>query len=560
MLACFRLSSKYFFKNRRSKRFKLWFVIMHMKIYKMLAATFLAALKREAGVNEDLEAEETLTQNGAISNSAVDLSGNREGLVGLFYKTVRGVDKEILHNYLKKAVNENLIDTILISFYVRDCRGGKGERDIARNCFLYLAELSEENSGFEKNEELKTALQKVLHLLPEYGRWDDLIVLSKVDSMRGHIYKILRKQLRKDISYQTDGKPCSLLAKWMPTEKHKLDKELNFVEKFCQYTNISKKTYRNVLSGLRQYLDILERKMCFNDWYSIDYSQVPSCAMHKFKGLFLKHDKIRFTEWQESLAKPEQKTKVNARQLFPYEIIREYYSVKNEDKLLEAQWESLVESIRSSSNSLNNTLTVCDTSGSMESGTGNVKPIHVALGLSLILSEIMEGPYKNKVITFSNVPKYVDLTNCRYLSNKIKLLKKADWDMNTDLQAVFNLVLRTAKNHKLSNEDMPKRIMIISDMQFDQATPRNNRTNFQEIDRKYKKSGYDRPQLVFWNVNGSFNDFPVQVHDSGTVLVSGFSPIIAKYLLNGDNINSFDIVRNTLDNPRYSTLRTLMEA
>lgn len=497
-----------------------------------------------------LDDTETLTANGALTNAVVDLSGKREGLMGLFYKSVRGVTDDMLFEYLEKSVSEDVISAILIVFYIRDCRGGKGERDIARKCFKYLLD--------KPNREL---LYKVLHKIPEYGRWDDLILLSEQEECRNAIYKILVDQLKTDILTMKENKPISLLAKWMPTEKHKLDKQLNFVTNFCKYNKSSPKNYRRTMSSLRRHLDILERKICNGEWSIVDYSTVPSCAMQKLKKAFAKHDSDRFEEWKNKLSNPNEKVKVNAGQLFPYEVVKDYFPAHEKDALLEAQWKVLVDQLKSSKgpNNMHNSLVVCDVSGSMECGGSKIVPIHVAISLSILLSEVTAEPFTNKVITFSEKPVFFNL-NASSLFDKIQLLRKAPWDMNTDLQSVFNLVLHTANAQKTKNENMPKRIIIISDMQFDSACTANNKTNYQNIKRTYHRYGFDMPQLVFWNVNGSSDDFPVQIRDNGTILLSGFSARIVRDLLDGNDITPWNIVENVLSNSRYQELKTLMES
>jgi hypothetical protein len=500
---------------------------------------------------QEQEQERALTQNGALSNAVADLSSEREGLISLFYKTVRGINTEDLMEYLHKSSIENVLNTILITFYIRDCRGGKGEREIGRLCFDKLMQ----------SPSTRSYLEKVLRQIPEYGRWDDLILLSSNVESRKKIYKILYEQLLQDRAAMDNKQPCSILAKWMPTEKHRLDKQLGFVEAFCNYARISKKQYRRMLSSLRDYLNILERKMCNGEWSVIDYSTVPSCAMHRFKKAFHKHDDERFNAWKRKLNNPaENKVKVNAGQLFPYEIVQNYDTIEAPDELLEAQWKVLVEQAKQArqTGSLQNSLVVCDVSGSMTSRcSGNIQPLHVAVSLALLLSEITSAPFDNKVITFSERPVFFNAIG-NSLYDRIKKLKNAPWGMNTNLQAVFQLILRTADFNRTSKENMPKRIIIISDMQFDQACHKNHVTNFQQIDQEYHRYGYERPQIVFWNVNGTFKNFPVQIHDTGAVLISGFNAQIIKYLLDDKDITPWNIVMNTLSNERYERLRVIM--
>lgn len=490
------------------------------------------------------------TANGAISNAVVDPTDRVEGLMGLFYKSVRGVDSETICQRLKKAMQEDPIKAIQIVFHIRDCRGGKGERHIGNTCFSRLMDWEElYNDGL---------FAKVIDKIPEYGRWDDLVLLTGSRRQCDRIFTIISDQLKSDIGALLAKQPTSLLAKWMPTEGHKLDRETQFVDRFCEFQKITKRAYRKRISSLRAHIDIVERKLCANEWSVIDYSKVPSCAMHKLKKAFKEHDSERFNKWVGSLSDATKNTKVNAKQLFPYEITREYIGnsdwVRSSkvDPLREAQWKELVKNTAI----LKNSLIVCDVSGSMYSGLNSIRPIDVAISLTLLISESMPEPFHNKAITFSENPKFHEIRG-ETLLDRIKSLKRADWGMSTNLQAVFNLILDTARRCKLKSEDMPKRIIIISDMQFNSAYP-NRATNYDVIKDKYRTHDYTMPQIVFWNVSGSYKDYPVQTTDAGTVLISGFNTAIIKYLLDGVDITPIDIVNNVINSERYSELATIM--
>jgi hypothetical protein len=277
--------------------------------------------------------------------------------------------------------------------------------------------------------------------------------------------------------------------------------------------------------------------------------------MHKLEKACARNDPKGFTQWKEGLEKGE--TKVNALQLFPHEIIKKYLSLKDKDMLLEVQWKEIREYTKKL-NTFKSTMVVCDVSGSMMSGNNGVIPIHVALALGILISECVDYPFTNNVITFHDKPTNVNIDG-NSLFEKIRKLQNIPWGMNTNIQAVFDLLLDAAKINKLTNETMVKQIIIVSDMQWDQACSGNILTNFETARLKFKSAGYELPQLVFWNVNGKYKDFPVAIDESGTALISGFSQSILKYLLDGKEVTPWGILLNTINSDRYKKIRDVLE-
>lgn len=485
-----------------------------------------------------------ITDNGAVSNALVDRKLEREGLMGLFYKSVRGVEDNILRSYIEKAADEDIIKAILLAFHIRDCRGGKGERDIARKCFDALSNKTE-------------LLEKVLHLIPEYGRWDDLVYLfTNNPAMRDKIFDIIHTRLEEDLGLMQEGRPISLCAKWLPTERYSLDKKGKFVRQYVKYYDLAKDEYRKkYISPLRKYLDIVETKLCSKTFGEIDYSKVPSCAMHKLEKAFARNDPERFNQWKAGLEKGE--TKVNALQLFPHEIVKKYLSLGTKDALLEAQWKEILEHTKKL-NTFKNSMVVVDVSGSMMSGSTGVIPLHVALALGILISECVIQPFTNNVITFHDKPTNVNI-EASSLFEKLRKLQRAPWGMSTNIQAVFDLLLDAAKINKLPNENMIKQVFIVSDMQFNIACPGNMLTNFETARLKFKSAGYDLPQLVFWNVNGKFNEYPVTIDETGTILISGFSQSVLKYIIEGQEVTPWGILLNTINSERYKKIRDILE-
>jgi hypothetical protein len=511
------------------------------------------------------------TWNGAVSLSTPDPSGKKSGRLGLYFKSVRGLNTPRLHQYIREAAQESLIDAFLLAFHIRDCRGGKGERDMGRKAFTWL---------FLNHP---TEFTKIVPLLAEYGRWDDLLQLfpdvldlSDLDltrrnydanipdetelvyirDLQQNIVQLFAQQLRTDLANMDKGDPVSIAAKWAPTEGDSLDRKHNTVRYLSGELGTSLREYRKeVIGPLRTHLCIVEKFMCSRDWNSIEFSKVPSCAMKRLKKAFEKHTPDTFKAWKIKLQKGD--VSVNAKQLFPHELIHEIRTKHASDEVCESQWRVLEEEVKKLGK-LSDALVMVDSSGSMmyNLGNRNVLPIDVSLAMGIIVSNAVEGPFHNHILSFSNKPEFVVLKNGS-LHDRYKTLVNMSWSMNTNLQAAFDLILRRACACKLNQEDMPKRLFIISDMQFDVAC--STSTNFQVIKRKYVTAGYKLPQIVFWNVVGSSSDFPVTFDDNGTAMISGFSPSIMKAILESGDFTPYSILRSTLDGERYKPVRNALE-
>ena len=352
----------------------------------------------------------------------------------------------------------------------------------------------------------------------------------------------------------TQGKPCSLAAKWAPTEGDSLDRKSGVFKSLATEMKVSPRALRKqYLTPLRAYLKIVERFMCDREWGEIDYNKVPSCAMKRLKKSFEKHDETRFQEWRDALQKGDPKVaKVNAKQLQPHELVREMRTSCHADGVCAAQWKIMEEECMKNG-SLDNDIAVVDTSTSMHSP--DYLPYDVACAMGLLISKCSVGKFKHHVLTFNSVPAFAVIKDAP-IYDRWRQLSSISWGGSTNIQATFELILNRGKECKLTQEDMPKRLWIISDMQFNQVNGYGAVTNFEAIEKMYAASGYTRPQIVFWNVNGSSSDFPVSVGDHGTALISGFSPSVMKAVLEGDDsFSPYGIMRKSLDSDRLQPVR-----
>jgi len=448
-----------------------------------------------------LTSGDALTANGAITNSTTD-----SALLDLFavMGSLRGQTEDTIINLWIKAFNEHSIYALQMLLWCRDCRGGAGERRTFRIIYNWLKK--------NKSDIAHVITQKIY----DVGRWDDM---WKSGDLSGYELDVIKNNLDN-----------SLLCKWLPRK----GKEFYVIAKHC------KMSYGDFRRHLAKHSKTVEQQMSKNDWANIVYPHVPSKAMSIYSKAFGKHDQKRFGEFITKLEKGE--VKVNASTLFPHDLIKDFYSGKNQSLIAE-QWKALPN--YSSENE--NILVVADVSGSMTSGCGSVLPIHASIALAIYASERNAGMFKDYFITFSSTPKLQKLSGT--FPERVRQLQTAEWGMSTDLQAVFNLILNQAIKYKVPANEMPTKVIIISDMEFNSCCA--NSTNFETISKKFNQSEYQLPSLVFWNVNGRPGNNPIKLKDKNVALISGYSPSVIPAIL-GDSINPLQIMLNTICKERYS--------
>lgn len=514
------------------------------------------------------------TWNNAVSLVSADPSGQVAGRMALFFKGVRGLNIPQLYNYIRDASKENLVDAFVLAFNLRDARGGKGERELGRKCLVWLF------------INYPDEFEMVLPLISDYGRYDDLLqffpgvldltnldhvrrnyvadvpdkrALERLQSLQRKVVQLYAQRMLEDRKSMDDGNVVTLAAKWSPTENDSLDRTTGVFKTLAQEMKVTPRNLRKQYNTpLRAYLKVVESFICSGQWDKVNYNQVPGHAMKKLRKAFEKHDEQRFVAWREALKKNDPKVaKVNAKTIHPHEIVREIRTKGCHDDVLEAQWRVLVEETKKLG-SLEHTLVVCDVSGSMESP--NHLPMDISCALGMLISECVHGAFRNHIITFSADPTFFEIPDGTAF-DRYRKVKSAPWGMNTNLQKTFEMILRRGQECKLSDDDMPKRIIIVSDMQFDQIEgggyygSRSSQTNFEAVDEMYRNAGFTRPQIVFWNVNGSSGDFPVTAGENGTALVAGASPSTLKAIINGADFTPNGIMRQTLDDERYNPVR-----
>jgi hypothetical protein len=486
------------------------------------------------------------TENGQIARSStgshlLDLYGT----VG----SLRTRPQDVIDMFAAAFKEDALLATKL-SFHARNIRGGLGERLVSRAMWRWLA------------INMPEIMKKNLHLVPAFGRFDDLYAFIETP-IEDEVWAFVDSVLKGDYRKAMDGKPVSLLAKWLKSVNASSPKTRALGKYTAMQLGMSERSYRKLLSNLRSYMDnaVVETKMSKNNWSEIDYEKVCSKAMANNRKAFGRHDNERFVAYIAAVEKGE--AKINSSTLYPYDILEKMgmienyegytwsrsndkhptFSLRTWDSVLEAQWKALPDYVESG----DNVLIVADTSGSMAG-----RPLHTSVGLAVYFADHNKGAFAHKFITFSSVPSFVTIKGAT-MKEKVACIPAIC--ENTDLNAVFELILSTAVQNNVPQEELPKSIVVISDMEIDHATNdyRSGRkqTFTDLLKQKYAEHGYILPNIVYWCVDSRHNVFHAEMNDEGVQLASGQSPSVFKSILNGVNFSPYDAMVEVLNSEAY---------
>lgn len=541
------------------------------------------------------------TENGAITyntsdNSVLDLFG----VVG----ALRTRTPDEITELVRKSYDTDPLLTMKTLFYARDVRGGLGERRTVNIALEFLVGYAPE------------AVRKNLELIAGYGRWDDLLNLVQYDVLKTDVVKIVSNQLAKDSYSETP----SLLAKWMPSENSGLTakkaikrimkqldalgdndywkrselenriKKLQHVKLtpaskskayvWQKHLGLTPKEYRQTLANLRKRINVLESKMTAQEWGTIDYSKIPSKAGLLYREAFLRNDKERYEAYLASLE--EGTATVNSSTLFPYEIISKItndkcrFEINNPQMipLYNAMWENMADF---SAEDFGDSLAVLDLSDSM-TWENNAQAMKTALSMGLFFAENNKGRFKNYVMPFSTDASITPIRGEGFVARVKNLLHDNQYSIggSTNIKAVFEYILQVGVSEKLTQSQLPKRIVIISDMEFDSGISFEGRseqvrhympnvkripkdvqfaTLFNGMETLYKSYGYTLPSVVFWNAQSRNDNYPVKMNQKGLQLVSGYSTSILKALVSGkEELTAYDLMLDTLNTERYSNV------
>lgn len=503
----------------------------------------------------------THTENGATvysttNNACLDAFGSLGAM--------RFSDEADIIRMFSNAYYEDKELALKMAFYMRDIRGGQGQRRVFRTIIRWLAE--------NYPNDVINNLDNILY----YGRGDDYLCLFGTDVEFPALKKI-KEIICNDISSMMDGKECSLLAKWLPSENASSEETKKFAKKIINFMGISPREYRKTLSGLRKYIDVTEVKMSSNNWDKINYNTVPAKAAMNYSDAFMRHDMDNYVDYLQHLSVG--RAKINSASLFPVDIIHKVYEKyghldKKDRVVLDAMWKALPNYLDGKEET---GICVVDTSGSMWG-----LPLEVAVSLGMYCADKCHGPFKDHFITFSSRPQLVELRG-NDIVEKVHNIHTIVED--TNIEAVFDLILRTAINNNCKQEDIPSKLYIISDMQFNEAqgycdssyysysywynTKPKPKPFMQIMRKKFEDAGYKMPVLIYWNVRASkCGMFHEKFDGEDIAMVSGYSASLFKSIIEGttyeetvdskgnvtvkEKVDPVTVMLTTLNSERYS--------
>lgn len=504
----------------------------------------------------------SVTENGAVgyrttTHALLDLN--------FMVSSLRNRDEEFIINEFVKAYYESPKYAVKWLFFLRDILEGMGERRTFRICMKYLV---------KSHPEIAKA---VMRLIPEYGRYDDLFVFVGTN-LSDDVCDFMKEQLEHDLAAMKENKPISLLAKWLPSINTSSQEARKYARLLTNKFGMSEREYRKTLSALRAYGNIVEVKMSASNWKTIEYEKVPAKANLKYDAAFTKHDRERRAEYLFKVFMGE--TKLNGKGIMPYEVVHrflkgKYYQVGLKDDLLaELMWANIVEQGFQNDWGFDDCIVVADGSGSMyanASGSTSITAIEIGSSLAIYFAEQLKGIFHNKAITFSSRPQLIDLDKGKSLKEKLEIMLAYNEVANTNIEAVFSMLLDMAISNEVPAEELPKQVLIISDMEFDSASAPGywQRKNgewkeftpalFETIGQRYREAGYQVPRLIFWNVCGRTDTIPQIENEEGICLLSGFSQNAMKIAANRERKDPYESLLQVLDSPRYDAVERAIE-
>ena len=502
----------------------------------------------------------TYTENGAVTHTTT-----KSALLDMFAMgaAMRSRSNEDVILMFRKAFAENPVYALKCLFYIRDIRGGQGERRFFRLC---MKDMAKNNAD---------AAKRNLKYVPEFGRWDDLYVFEGT-SLEKDAFEFMKNQLALDVECKTP----SLLAKWLKSENTSSKESRRLGNKTRIAFGMNHKQYRKTLAVLRERINIVERLMSENRWDEIEFDKIPSRAGMIYKNAFARHDLERVQSEKDVVSyadfAKDKDTKVNAKALYPYECVAEalklfrtgsYYSMRNlpamDDTtrlMVNKYWDNLTDYFNGATF---NGIAVVDTSGSMVRGDA-AAPINVAISLGLYCAERAQGPFAGNYISFASRPQLIKTEGVDFV-DKVQRIYKTNLVDDTNIEATFDLMLNTAIQNRCSQDDLPQNVIIISDMEFNSATgggwhrhpntiftTNNAETLLEGIAKKWAAHGYEMPHLIFWNVDARQNNIPM-IGNGRISYVSGMSPTIFETIMSGKT--GYDLMMEKLDSDRYAVIQ-----
>ena len=485
------------------------------------------------------ETKWTRTENGAValnttSNACLDLFGTIGAL--------RGADETRIARLFEEAYKENPLLATKILFYARDIRGDKettglGERRVFRIILKYAALHHPE------------CIRPNLDLIGVYGRYDDLYELIGTP-LEDDMWSAMKKQFEEDKANLEKGNVISLLAKWIKTADASSEKTRKLGIKTALKLGYNIYDFKRIVRAMRKHLRIVEGLMSTNQWDKITYSEVPSRAMMIYRNAFKKHDEDRFNQFAQKAVTGE--VKINSATLYPYDIIERMIDNWNwrcavngtEENILQAQWDALPNYVEEGTNAI----VIADTSGSMCG-----RPMDTAVSLAIYFAQRNTGAYKNLWMNFSSRPSYQTIKG-KTLKQILSNIDYDNWSGSTNCAAAFELILNTAIKNHVSVDEMPKSLIIISDMEFDWCGGQNW-SFYEEMRARFAQYGYEIPTVIFWQAESRHDVFHADKDRKGVILVSGQSAGTFKNLIGAIGMTPSQYMLKILNSIRYEVIR-----
>ena len=484
------------------------------------------------------ESNRVYTENGAVTNAS-----SFSDCLDLFAAVgaLRNAGEQEIWDRFLRAYTEDADAAMKIIFFARDVRGGLGERRVFRTVMRRLA--WQQPASVEKN----------IGFFSEYGRFDDILCLIGTPCEKAAL-AFIKGQLEEDLRHLEEGDSVSLLAKWLPSVNASSSEAAALGKKIARSLKMTDREYRKDLVSLRAKIRIIENDLREKN-YSFDYSRQPSKAMFKYRAAFLRNDGRRYQDFLGRVRRGE--AKLNAGTVMPYELVDPFLTghgrsfmrdiTEAEKNSLNATWDSLPDF-----GGAGNAIAVVDTSGSMY-WTKSPRPASVALSLGLYFAERNRGPFHGHFIEFSRNARLIEIKGETF-ADRLRYISSFNEVANTNIEAVFKLILRAAVQNHIPQEELPEAIYLISDMEFDQCVSHAGRTNFENAKELFARYGYKLPTVVFWNVQSRNRQQPVTMNEQGAVLVSGCTPRLFSMALKGD-VDPWGFMMETIGNSRYEKIR-----
>ena len=489
--------------------------------------------------SEVLNIEQNLSKT---NNGAVALKSTNSLVLDLYFQggAMREWDESSIENTFIKAFSEDELLALKCMFYIRNIRGGLGERRTFRTGLKYLSTVHPE------------VIAKNIPCIPLFGRWDDLYTLVGTKAEK-EMWNFVRSNWEADIACLSKDESISLMGKWLASVDASSNETIKNAKATAKALGLSQKQYRQTLSKLRKKLNIVERNLCGNTIELINYSAVPSRAAFLYRNAFAKKDEIRYSEFIEKVKTGEEKIKAST--LYPYDILEQMCSSGSfaldkirYDEVLELQWKALPDYI--DPDKTKDILIMADSSGSMEG-----RPLATSIGLAIYFAEKNKGVFRNQFITFSDEPNIVTIRG-KSLYEKIKSIREINV-LNTNFEAALQLVLDIAIDYELDQDELPKSLVVITDMEFDEGSgnPDRHNTLYAEMSKKFADAGYNIPNIIFWNVNSSKENFQANSKQHGVQMVSGQTPAVFQTVLANIGKTPYEAMLDALNDPVYDCVQ-----